>query len=235
MNMATDRERVLTIVKQDLPLLIEQDREIRSAVSRLLGSSIAPALERIDRVLEELRRDREESTRRWDEGQRALAVTREDQDRKWDEGNARWNKVHDEIMAFERIQSSITAIGARLGMHSESAWRNGLRAILETDFGVKVENVVEFDEKGEVFGRADQIELDVVIYDGRMILIELKSSLSRPDMYVFERKIRFTERFSGRKADRYIVVSPMVDPRALEIARSFHIECYSHTLDIPTF
>ena len=252
MNMATDRERVLTIVKQDLPLLIEQDGEIRSAVSRLLGSSMAPALERIDRVLEELRRDREESTRRWDEGQRALAAmreehdrkwnegqralaaTREEQDRKWDEGNARWNKVHDEIMAFEkRIQSSITAIGARWGMHSESAWRNGLRAILETDFGVKVENVVEFDEKGEVFGRADQIELDVVIYDRKMILIELKSSMSRPDMYVFERKIRFYERFSGRKADRCIVVSPMVDPRALEIARSFHIECYSHTLDIP--
>ena len=202
MNMATDRERVLTIVKQDLPLLIEQDGEIRSAVSRLLGSCMAPALERIDRVLEELRRDREESTRRWDEG------------------NARWNKVHDEIMTFERIQSSITAIGARWGMHSESAWRNGLRAILETDFGVKVENVVEFDEKGEVFGRADQIEL--------------KSSMSRPDMYVFERKIRFYERFSGRKAERCIVVSPMVDPRALEIARSFHIECYSHTLDIPT-
>jgi hypothetical protein len=231
MNMATDRERVLTVVRQELPGPMEQDGEIRSAVLRLAGTSVTPALERIDRALDHLERMREESDRKWEEDKARW----QELDRKWWEESARWNKVHDEIMSFEkRVQSSITAIGARWGMNSESAWRNGLRALLQDSFGVKVENVFEFGAQGEVFGRADQVELDVVVHDGHLIILELKSSMSRPDMYIFERKIRFYERFSGRKADRCIVISPMIEPRAMEIARSFHMECFTHSLDIPS-
>jgi hypothetical protein len=38
-------------------------------------------------------------------------------------------------------------------------------------------------------------------------------------MYSFERKARFYERRHEGKADRLIVVSPMIEPKALKVAR----------------
>jgi hypothetical protein len=48
--------------------------------------------------------------------------------------------------------STIGALGARWGLHSEQSFRNALRGILEDSFGVQVLNVVEFDDEGQVFG-----------------------------------------------------------------------------------
>jgi len=82
---------------------------------------------------------------------------------------------------------------------------------------VEVINVNEFDDEGEVFGRPDQIELDVIIKNGLLILCELKSSMSKSDMHIFERKVRFYERRHGRQATRMIVVSPMIDDPARQV------------------
>ncbi len=50
-------------------------------------------------------------------------------------------------------------------------------------------------------------------------------------MYQFERKVRYYEKLHGRKADRLIVISPMVEPTALEVASKLGIEVYSHADD----
>jgi len=93
-------------------------------------------------------------------------------------------------------------------------------------------NVTEFDDAGEVFGRPDQVELDVIIQEGLLILCEIKSSISKSDMYIFERKVRFYEKRHDRKADRALVISPMVDRRAQEVAQKLGIEVYSYAEDI---
>jgi hypothetical protein len=127
-----------------------------------------------------------------------------------------------------KIDGSIGALGARWGTASEESFRNGLRAILEESFGVEVLNMTDYDEEGQVFGRPDQVELDVIIKDGVLIICEIKSSMSKSDMYIFERKAHFYERRHNRKADRLMVISPMIDKRAKDVAMSLHIECYSY-------
>ena len=117
---------------------------------------------------------------------------------------------------------------ARWGIASEQSFRNGLKAILEDSFGVKVLNITDYDEDGEVFGRPDQVELDIIIRNSVLIICELKSSMSKSDMYIFERKARFYERTHDRTADRLMVISPMIDGRAKEIAKILHIEYYSY-------
>jgi hypothetical protein len=129
-----------------------------------------------------------------------------------------------------RIDQTIGALGARWGMMSENAFRNALRGILEENFGVKVERVRYKDESGEVFGRPDQVELDVVIYDGQMLVCEIKSSASRADVYAFERKVRSYEKRVGRKADRAILISPMIEDA--ELARRLGIEVYTSADDV---
>jgi hypothetical protein len=129
-----------------------------------------------------------------------------------------------------RIDQTIGALGARWGMMSENAFRNALRGILEENFGVKVERVQYKDESGEVFGRPDQVELDVVIYDDQMLVCEIKSSASRADVYTFERKVRSYEKRVGRKANRAILISPMIEDA--ELARTLGIEVYTRAEDV---
>jgi len=117
-------------------------------------------------------------------------------------------------------------------MQSEMAFRNALAGILEENFGVKVLNIREYDDTGEVFGRPDQVELDIIIKNGMLIICELKSSMSKGDMYAFERKVRFYEKRHQRKADSLIVISPMVDDKAMSVARELGIRVYSDSTEV---
>ena len=118
------------------------------------------------------------------------------------------------------------------GVQSEAAFRNALAGILEENFDVQVLNVSEYDDEGVVFGRPDQVELDVIIKNGLLLICELKSSIDKAGMYSFERKARFYEQRHARKAQRLIVISPMIDTRAQKVAKQLGIETYSDSLDI---
>ena len=75
--------------------------------------------------------------------------------------------------------SGVDALGAIWEPHSEESFRAALKAILEESFGVQVINITEYDDEGEVFGRPDQIELDLLIKNGLLIIGEIQSSISK--------------------------------------------------------
>jgi len=209
-----ENQEMIELIRRELPGIMKRHREIREWVLQLTRVQYADKQEtesRFDRVLEELQLDREANTRKWDANQKTL---------------------NDLVTAIknqtETHKSSIGALGARWGLYSEQSFRNGLKAILEKSFGVEVLNINEYDETGEVFGHPDQVELDILVQDGMLILCELKSSMSKSDMYAFERKTAFYEKRHHRKADRKLVISPMVDDRAQQVAQKLGIEVYSH-------
>ena len=216
---------------------------------------------RFDQIMEELKRDREAQTKKWeaqekrwaawekkwDEERKAQEKKWEGQDKKWEAQEERWkaqekkweenqkaiNEMLVSIKALsQKHDSTIGALGARWGLHSESAFRKGLRAILEKSFGVKVERYEDFDREGMVFGRPDQIEMDVIVHNGTLILCEIKSSISKSEMYTFWRKKNFYEEKHGRKATRTMVISPMVDDRAKAVAKDLNIEVYGYADDV---
>ncbi|MGC1952739.1 MAG: DUF3782 domain-containing protein, partial [Gammaproteobacteria bacterium] len=112
------------------------------------------------------------------------------------------------------------------------AFRDALAGILEENFGVQVISVTDYDDQGEVFGRPDQVELDVIIKNGLLLICELKSSIDKAGMYVFERKARFYEKRHGRQASRLIVISPMIDARARKVAQRLGIEMYGDSVEV---
>jgi hypothetical protein len=115
---------------------------------------------RFDQLLEEMRRDREEQSRQWDE-----------QNRKWDENQRIISQILEEIqMLTRKHDSTIGALGARWGFQSEETFRSALRGILQDSFGVQVINSNEWDDTGEVSGRPDQIELDLIVVNGTLLL-----------------------------------------------------------------
>ena len=299
MTTTVSDQQLREFLVRELPVVLEQDDDVRRLVTLLGAQQFADKHEtesRFDRVLDELRRDREENTRKWEENTRkwdesvrkwdesarrqdeVLAALRDhdrrwqenarkwdESVRKWEENDRKWDEYHwqldemlkaiqaqaqkhdrrwdenqrqlDEMLKAIQAQArkhdaSIGALGARWGLYSEASFRNGLKAILEESFGVEVLNVVEYDDQGEVFGRPDQVELDILVRDGVLILCELKSSLSKPDVHAFHRKSQFYEKRHQRQTDRRLVISPMVAPLALKVAQELGIEVYSSALDV---
>ena len=121
------------------------------------------------------------------------------------------------------FDSKLGGLGARWGIQSEEAFRQGMREILR-EVGFTAERFLDYDAAGEVFGHPDQVELDVVIQDGRVIAVEIKSSLDQANMYLFDRKVAFYARKTGRQVDRKLIVTPFVDNRAKEIGLRLGVE-----------
>jgi len=220
MTEAIPQEKLARAIRGHLPELLRNDPSLGDhilSVAREYFPTKVETEDRFTRILNELAREREEQNHKWDE-QKA-----EDK-RKWEESNRRFNAVN------SRIDRSIDALGARWGTQSEQAFRDALAAILEKSFGAEVLNVTEFDEEGEVFGQPDQVELDVTIKNGLLILCEIKSSMSKSDMHTFARKVRSYEKRHHRRADRMIVVSPMINGFARLVGKRLGIELYPDSL-----
>ena len=182
-----------------------------------------------------------EQNQKWEENNHRLDNFIREQNQKWDQQNQKWeeqNRLNKEILGeikqlHQKYASSIGALGSRWGLYSEASFRNALKGILEDSFGVEVLNINDFDSEGMVFGSPDQVEIDVIIKNGLVIVCEIKSSISKSDMYIFNRKVEFYQQRYHRQVNRKIVISPMVNPTALPVAENLGIEVYSYAEDIP--
>ena len=125
-----------------------------------------------------------------------------------------------------RLDRTVQAVGARWGIHSEVSFREALSGILG-DLGFEVERYLKQDSEGIVHGHPAQVELDVVIKDGKLILIEIKSSMSRSEVYTLERVAKFYEKHEDQKVDRKLIVCPFLKPGAMEAAERLGIEVFT--------
>lgn len=231
-EMRRERERQDALWRKNDERL-ERERQESERKWEANQAALQALREEQNRKWEEQNRRWEEQNRKWEANQAALQTLREEQNRKWEANQAELKNLHEESLALgKRIDRSIGALGARWGLRSERAFRDALAGILEKTFGVEVLNVSEYDDNGEVFGRPDQVEIDVLIKNGLLILCELKSSIDKAGMYIFERKARFYERRHERQANRLIVVSPMIDSRAQDVARRLGIETYGEPEEV---
>jgi hypothetical protein len=245
-----EQSEIIAIIRQELPRLMAQEPQVREFILQTVSDFYMGRREadiKFDRILSELQRDREEQAHKWDEQNRKW----DEQNRKWDEQNRKWeeekadqnrrweeeradqNRRWDDQQAEnrrldKRYESTIGALGSRWGLSSEASFRNALAGILTESFGVEVLNLNLYDHEGEVFGRPDQVELDLIIKNGMTIACEIKSSIDKAGMYSFGRKVDFYEKHEQRPISRKIVISPMVDDRARPVAEALGIEIYSY-------
>jgi hypothetical protein len=205
-------------LKSRILKLLKEDEEFRYAVAGLIG--LEEILRRLDRHEAELVKLREDMVRHEAE----LVRLREDMNKLREDMN---RLREDMIRGFELIERHISALGARWGLMAESAFRESLRGLLEKELGFRVEKWKAYDEAGIVFGYPSEVEIDVTISDGKLILIEVSSHVRASDVFQFKRKAELYERLTGRRPDRLIMVTPYVDEKALEAARRLEIEVYT--------
>jgi len=195
--------------------LLKEDEEFRYAVAGLIG--LEEVLKRLDRheaelvkLREDMNRLREDMVEGFKRHDEEIAKLREDMNR-----------------GFELVERHISALGARWGVMAESAFREGLKGLLEKEFGFKVEKWRAYDEAGLVFGYPSEVDLDVAVSDGRLILVEVSSHVRASDVFQFKRKAELYRAKTGRKPDRLIVVAPYVDDKALEASKQLGVEVYT--------
>ncbi|MGC8452027.1 DUF3782 domain-containing protein [Cylindrospermopsis raciborskii LB2897] len=213
-----NQAEISDLIKQQLKQLIVEDPVIKNLI---LGS------------ISQYYIGRQDADSKFDRTLAQLQSYQEEQNRKWEEQNRHNLQVLEEIKQMNRKhESTVGSLGSRWGLSSEASFRNGLKGILKDSFGVEVLNFLDFDNEGEVFGRPDQVEIDVIIKNGLIILCEIKSSIDKAGMYIFDRKVAFYEKHHQRRVDRKLVISPMVDPRALPVAQNLGVEIYSYAEDV---
>jgi len=176
---------------------------------------------------------REEQTKIWKEiqGLREEQISlREEQTKIWNEIGKIWGELkmlrEDMNEGFRLLRRHIDALGARWGLMAEEAFRKGLRGLVERLFEGKVERWSYHDDEGFVFGHPSTVEADLIVRDREHILIEVKSSVSRGDIYELWRIGKLYERVIGVKP-RLAVISPYIDETAKKAAVRLEIETYT--------
>jgi len=183
--------------KERILRTLEVDREFRYAMMGLLGFS--ELLERFAR-LEERQQKLEERFAKLEERQA---------------------RVEEELREMRRVMA---AIAHRFGMLSESAFREAMRYVVEEALGAGVvEKWVYRDSEGLIFGYPSVIEADVVIKDGKHILVEIKSRVSKWDVAQMRRIKDLYERVKGVKAEA-VIVGGFIDPGAWEASKKLDVE-----------
>ncbi len=201
---------LLKQLRSELPRLLRDDVEVRGQVIAILSEYLTTR-EETAAILAEIR----ELGRRIDEQARHMIVLEE-----------RMLSLEQRMGSLERTTG---AIGARWGMMSEDAFRQGVRALFAEQPEVRAEPWRCRDEAGRVFGHPADIELDAVVRNGIHVLVEIKSSVSAGDVFSFARKAEFYEEITGQHPHRRVMISPFVDDRARETARQLGIEVHAAT------
>ncbi|MBS7654150.1 MAG: DUF3782 domain-containing protein [Candidatus Bathyarchaeia archaeon] len=216
-----------------LDALAEEQVKLREEQTRLAEEQVRLREEQT-KIWEEIKAIREEQTKIWKE----IEALREGQARIWEEIARVWKEIKDlreeqiklrEDMreGFESMRRHIDALGARWGIISESAFREGLRGLLEKEFRFKIEKWVRYDSEGFVYGYPSHVDIDVAMRDEKVVLIEVKSHVDKEDVYNFRRKSEFYRIAEGREPTRLIIVTPYADEEAQEIAKQLGIEVFT--------
>jgi len=186
---------------------------------------------------EDFNRQIEALNRRMDGFEKAMAEMREDFNRQMagmrEDFNGRMEELRGEFSGgmvalgrrVEDLYHLVTALGSRWGLASESAFREGMRGILE-ERGFTVERWEAKDREGVVFGVPSVVEVDLLIKDRRHLLLEIKSSVSRGDVAVFLRKASLYQKLEGVKP-QLAIITPFITPKAKELARERGIKIYT--------
>jgi len=208
-------------LRSEILRLLKEDEEFRYAVAGLIG--LEEILKRLDSHEAQLVKLREDMNKLRED----MNKLREDMNRgfkRYDEELVRLRE--DMNKGFELLRRHIDALGARWGLLAEESFRAGMVGVVERYFGGRVRRWAHYDEEGFVFGFPSLVEVDVVISDKEHVLIEIKSSVSKADVYELWKVGQLYERIRGMRP-RLAIVSPFVREEAKKLARELGIDVYT--------
>lgn len=231
-----NKEEFIRLLRTNLPRVLQEDKETKKEIFEIFEENFVPKkdytiiIEEIKMLREETNRLREETNKIHERSDKLQEETKkihersdkiqERSDKLQEDSNKRFEEHSKEI---RQISSTIGAIGARWGILSEGAFKEGLKSIIKEDLKFSLKKWKLHDKDGFVFGYPSDVEIDIAIHNQRCILVEIKSSVSRGDVSTFNKVTLLYEKENKVKADRKILVTPFIDTRAKELADKLNI------------
>ncbi len=196
----------------------------RDEFARLLDEVQQSRLEnaaRFDKIEASQRQQAQSTSARFDALETDLRDHRRETSARFDKVEMRLTTVEEEVKSlrqemnegFHQVQVSIDRLGARWGIRNEQVFRRTMRAILEENFGAKVE---ERHIRGEQF--------DVVIVHNDHILVEIMASAGRTIVQRMDRKRRIYTEETGIAPKRFLVVVGSIHSQRAQQLRSAGFE-----------
>ena len=216
------KKKILELVREDEDFAMELNRTILRLYSdKLLTKTY------LDEALAKQSKEFDEKlARQSKEFDEKLIKLREELSREFDEKLAKQSKEFDEKFnkwadnIIERMTNKINAIGGRWGIDAENAVRKFAEKIV-SDWGG---NVKKWNKKVEI-KLGDKVihkeyEIDIVVKDGKELLIEVKASFNKDSMERFVEACELYESTEGKgKKIERIVISFFIYEEAKEIAK----------------
>jgi len=129
--------------------------------------------------------------------------------------------------AIAGLQRTLATVAHRFGVLSESAFREAIRGIVESLFGVEARRWVAYDSAGIVYGHPAEVEVDVLIKGERHLLVEVKSRVDTGDLLELSRIATLYEKLEGVKPE-LAVVAGYVHPKAKRLAEKLGVKIYTY-------
>jgi len=134
----------------------------------------------------------------------------------------------DDLRALEkRLVNLITGLGARWGLMAEESFREGVKEILK-DTGFSATKDLLYDKDGKIYGEPSDVEYDLIVKDGKAIMIEITSALKRGDLSIIKKKKEFYELQRSVKIEKIIIITPFIHDkypdRVRAMANSMNID-----------
>jgi hypothetical protein len=235
-------------LKNVLLELMSEDADFRREISvRLLreepvtrsylDESLIKLSKQFDDKLLELRREIAEENKAmraefWEEMRKLREeMARENQAMRaefWREMNKFREEFTESLKQFERsFNIRLSIVGNRWGINAEMAFKEGMKTIVEKEFGWKVTKWRYEGILSDIHPKRDKYEIDVVISDSEVILVEIKGSASEADVIKFYDNVRAYERVNGVKAKRKVMIVALAYPDARLEAQKYGIELIS--------
>ena len=101
-----EKQEIVQLLKEQLPALLEESPELERWIERLTAQRYANRQQtesRFDQLLDELRRDREEQSRKWAEHSRKWEESKAESERKWAEQTEQNRRLWLEVGERKRV------------------------------------------------------------------------------------------------------------------------------------
>lgn len=213
------------IIESTLPSVLKKQPSLKLKIKALLEDSFVTK-EEVMALLEELKKQREDFSKRFEAMDRRFEEMRKDMNVRFEAMDRRFEMLTKEMKdGFKILNNSIIALGARWGIFAEEAFRQSMSDILKELSFENVQKWREYDADGYVFGFPTFVEVDLVIKDGKHYLIEIKSSVSEGDVLKLKRLGEFYERKYSIKPE-LIIISPFIREEAKARCEELEIKFY---------
>ena len=211
----------------------EEMRKLREEMARENQAMRAEFWEEIRKLREEMARENQAMRAEfWEEIKKLREeMAKENQAMRaefWREMNKFREEFTESLKQFERsFNIRLSIVGNRWGINAEMAFKEGMKTIVEKEFGWKVTKWRYEGILSDIHPKRDKYEIDVVISDSEVILVEIKGSASEADVIKFYDNVRAYERVNGVKAKRKVMIVALAYPDARLEAQKYGIELIS--------